>query len=82
MNECCQECIRRDREIQRLRLEATTLRQAKLQGEEQLPVDPTEWLLGFESDQAITDQLRAIGRAVARLQREQVRHAAKGHDLR
>jgi hypothetical protein len=79
MTQQCQECSRRDSEIQRLRSAATTLRQAKLQDEEPLPDDPAEWLQGFESDQAITDQLRAIGQEVARLQREQVQHATQDH---
>ena len=75
----CQECSKRDIEIQRLRSAATTLRQAKFQDEEPLPDDPAEWLQGFESDQAMTDQLREIGQEIIRLRDEQAQHA-QGHN--
>ena len=75
----CPECSRRAGEIQRLQSAANNLRQAKLQDEEPLPDDPADWLQGVESDQAITDQLLAIGQEVARLRNEQAQHAAQDH---
>jgi hypothetical protein len=49
MTQQCQECSRRDSEIQRLRSEASTLRQAKLQDEEPL----LDGLVRFEAQQPL-----------------------------
>jgi len=75
----CQECNRRSSEIQSLISQANTLRRAKLQDEEPLAADPADWLLGFESDERITDQLREIGQDVTRLRHEQTQHITQDH---
>jgi hypothetical protein len=75
----CQECNRIHGEIQSFVAQANTLRQGKLQNEEPLGDDPADWLLGFESDEAITDQLREIGQGITRLRNEQARHIAQEH---
>ena len=75
----CLTCRRIEGEIQRLQDGANVLRQGKLQDEEPLPDNPADWLVGLESDEAITDQLRAIGEEVIRLRDELAQHIAKDH---
>lgn len=73
----CPECRRIESEINSFQGQANILRRGKLQDEEPLPDSPADWLVGFESDEAITDQLRAIGEEVIQLRNELGQHAAE-----
>lgn len=78
-SENCSECRRLENEIQGVDDGANKRRRGKLQDETPLPENPADWLLGFENDEAITDQLRAIGEELTRLRNEWARHIARFH---
>jgi hypothetical protein len=75
----CSECRRIEAEIDSFQDQANILRRGKSQNEEPLPDNPADWLVGFESDEAITDQLREIGQGVTHLRDELAQHTAQNH---